>query len=65
MTNLTARDEANLEKIAKLRAYSGKLRASVMTARNLLLRNEHAMPVTSTERDALTILSQALEIKAP
>lgn len=62
---LSPNDVANLEKIAQLRAYAGKLRARIMSARNLLLRNEHAMPPTSVERDALTILSDAMEIKAP
>lgn len=63
--DLTPRDEANLVRIANLRGYAGQLRGALVAARNLLLRNEHLRPVSAVERDALTILSHALEIQAP
>lgn len=65
MSVLTDNDVANLEKIALLRGHVGKLRAQIVMARDLLLRNEHVMPPTGIERDALTILSNALRIEAP
>jgi hypothetical protein len=64
-STLTPNDMANRETIAKLRAHAGALRARIVSARNLLLKNEHMMPPTCIERDALTILSDALRIEAP
>lgn len=57
---LSDNDIANLTKIMALRGKLGRFRAKVIKARNLLLSNEHMRPVSKVERDALTLLSEAL-----
>lgn len=47
-------------KVAELRGKLGRMRAKVVKARNLLLSTEHIRPVSGVERDALTLLCEAL-----
>lgn len=65
MAPLTDNDVANLNKIAQLRGYAGALRNAIVSARNVLLRYEHATPNPGFPIEALHILSNALERPAP